>query len=714
MPHRRPKNSIVIATVAAVAVAAPFAVQTLGSDSITVRFINGTSPSIPTEIAEVLLTSVPEVVVPLAELEAITGLDIPDIDLRNLQLPTEIPLPGGGSIPLSPLTSPAIPGDPAVPDVPAAPGDVAVPAPASETAVPSLADQLGATVKEITRDEPFSMVALTSADLESVVTKLRVKLEDGTWGEWFAPEGIDSQTADMATVSGKQGSDPVYVGETNAMQILVAPKDSGTTGQTAPGGEGASAAQTPAPANSPAPETSQPLGYAPAAVSNPLPAAVSNPLPAAVSNPLPAAVSNPLPAATITADDISAVLITPGTGPQDSNLADIATPASVNGINIISRSGWGADENIRCSDPIYDDSLGGATVHHTAESNNYTKRESAGIVRGIYAYHAQTLGWCDIGYNVLVDRFGQIFEGRYGGLDRPVRGAHAGGFNENTIGIAMMGNFQNVAAPAATIESLGKFLGWRLKLANLNPKGWTTMYSEGTSYTKYPKGQAVNLPIIFAHRDVGYTVCPGDSAYAQMDQVRDIAAGNWNAGSVPAPAPSPGGGTSPDVGVNVGSLDLDAQIPAAIDSLLSMADSNPIVREWLALGGDSGMLGDAITGLLTTAAGSLYAFFENGALVTSPNGDVVTMLGEIFNAWQNAGGVLADIGLPVTDEYRVDGGFRSDFENGSMLYDEATQQITTVVTKPAPGAASAPAPTAPAPTAPSPTAPPGETPVRIN
>ncbi|WP_235870718.1 N-acetylmuramoyl-L-alanine amidase [Rhodococcus xishaensis] len=668
------------------AAAAPFAIQAIGNDSLTVRFIGGTSPSIPTDIAEIVLTSVPDVVVPLEE---ITGLDIPDIDLRDLQLPTEIPLPGGGSIPLSPLTPPAVPGDIAAP----APPPETVPTP--ETAVPYLADQFGATVKEITRDKPFSMVALTATDLESVVTKLRVKLADGSWGEWFAPEGIDSQTADMATVSGKQGSDPVYVGETNAMQILVAPKDSGATGQTAAGEQGTPAAQTPAPADTPAPEA-QPLGYAPAAV----------------SNPLPAATSNPLHAATITADDISAVLINPGTGPQDSNLADIATPASVNGINIISRSGWGADERIRCSNPIYDDSLGGATVHHTAESNNYTRRESAGIVRGIYAYHAQTLGWCDIGYNVLVDRFGQIFEGRYGGLDRPVRGAHAGGFNENTVGIAMMGNFSNVPAPAATIESLGKFLGWRLKLANLNPKGWTTMYSEGTSYTKFAKGQAVNLPIIFAHRDVGYTVCPGDSAYTQMDQVRDIAAANWNGSSgssVPLPTPSPGGGTNPDIGVNVGSLDLEAQIPAAVNNILSIADSNPIARQWLALGGNRGMLGDALSGLLTTAAGQLYAFFENGALVTSPYGDVVTMLGEIFNAWQAAGGILGDIGLPISDEYRVNGGFRSDFENGSMIYDEANREITTIVTKPAPGAAAASTPTTPAPTAP-----PEETPVQTN
>lgn len=661
MPHRRPRNSIVLAAVAAVAVATPFAVQALGSDSADVRSASETAPAIPTQIAEVVLASVPDIVIPLKEL---TGLDLPDIHLRDLPLPTEIPLPGGGSIPLPSLTTPN------------APGDIAAPAPApaptpETTSIP--ADQLGASVKEITREEPFSMVALTASNLESTVTKVRAQLADGSWGEWFTPDVIDSGSADMSTGSGKQGTDPVFVGETNAVQILVTPKDSGAAGTAAPGDAGAAPAE--APASAPAPEAAseapQPLGY------------------------VPAAVAKPLQASTVTTNDIAAVLINPGSGPQDSNLADIATPTSVNGINVISRRAWGADEGIRCQNPTYDDSTGGATVHHTAESNNYTREQSAGIVRGIYAYHAQTLGWCDIGYNVLVDRYGQIFEGRFGGLDRPVQGAHAGGFNENTVGIAMMGNFVSQPAPAATIESVGKYLGWRLKLANLNPKGQVTMYSEGTQYSKFPLGQRVDLPTIFAHRDVGYTECPGSAAYAQMNQIRDIAAANYggggggnNGGSTPPTNPSSGGGNTPAPGVP-GSLDLNAQIPAVVNGILSMADSNPIARQWLAMGGNRGMLGDALTGLLTTATGQLYAFFQNGALFTSANGGVVSTVGEIFNAWKAAGGVTNDIGLPISDEYQVSNGFRSDFERGSMIYDAATQQVTTILNTPpvAPAAA---------------------------
>ena len=83
---------------------------------------------------------------------------------------------------------------------------------------------------------------------------------------------------------------------------------------------------------------------------------------------------------------------------------------------VVSRAGWGADESKRCMGPTYDNGVKAMTLHHTAGNNNYTKADAAAQMRGIYQYHAVNLGWCDIGYNVLVDKFGTIYEGRYGGL----------------------------------------------------------------------------------------------------------------------------------------------------------------------------------------------------------------------------------------------------------------------------------------------------------
>ena len=144
------------------------------------------------------------------------------------------------------------------------------------------------------------------------------------------------------------------------------------------------------------------------------------------------------------AAQLSAVTMQPQVTEADATVADIAEPVD-GGPKVVSRSKWGADESIRCSSPDYDEFVSGATVHHTAGNNEYTKAEAPGIVRAIYTYHASTLHWCDVGYNALVDKYGTIYEGRAGGLDKPVEGAHAGGFNMNTVGIAMMGNYDKVA-----------------------------------------------------------------------------------------------------------------------------------------------------------------------------------------------------------------------------------------------------------------------------
>ena len=227
---------------------------------------------------------------------------------------------------------------------------------------------------------------------------------------------------------------------------------------------------------------------------------------------------------------------------------------------VISRAGWGANEAIRCKNPTYDNTLGGITIHHTAGSNNYSQSQAPGIVRGIYQYHAQTLGWCDVGYHVLADKYGTLYEGRYGGLNKNVRGVHAGGFNANTWAISMMGNY-DIEQPSETlIRNVGEMAGWRAKVANLDPTGSGIHYSEGGSYTFYPQGASVRLPNIFAHRDVGNTACPGKYAYARMGDIRTYAKNKYNSigagtsqgthtttqttAANPAPSPATPGGTN--------------------------------------------------------------------------------------------------------------------------------------------------------------------------
>jgi hypothetical protein len=184
---------------------------------------------------------------------------------------------------------------------------------------------------------------------------------------------------------------------------------------------------------------------------------------------------------------------------------------------IIPRVGWSADEKIRRAPPRYADAVHFAVVHHTAGSNDYTPAESAAIVRGIELYHVQGNGWNDIGYNFLVDRYGQVFEGRYGGVARPVIGAHSLGFNVGSVGIAVIGSYDSKGIGAATRKALVHLLAWRLDLEHVDPLGTLTWISGGNP--RFPAGVPVFLRAISGHRDTNFTDCPGDGLYAQLPEI---------------------------------------------------------------------------------------------------------------------------------------------------------------------------------------------------
>ncbi|MBH0778989.1 N-acetylmuramoyl-L-alanine amidase [Nocardia bovistercoris] len=624
VPYRKPKYSYVLPMVTSLAVAAPLATLTLGDSTGYPSVANSELAAVPAQLAEVVLDSAPEITLPVRDL---TGLDLPDLRLSDLRvLPDHPPSPPGPAP--SPTTeqpgqtssAPRSGGlrfvsDPAdlepgtTPDTPAlTPG--AVPA--------ELLGQVGAQVKQLSRDTPFSVVALTARELANTTAMVRARQPDGGWGPWYQTEPVDTRRDDHVAADRTSGTEPIYVGNTNSVQILVTRKDA------------ASAPKAP-----------------------PAPGAVPGPDP--LEQP-PARAGDPAPVVT----DLTAILIDPGRGAIDGALNDVAGALPGGGPGVITRAQWGADESLRCEDPTYDDALGGVTVHHTAGRNDYGKAESAGIVRAIYTYHARTLGWCDIGYNALVDKYGQIFEGRAGGLDRPVQGAHAGGFNENTAGVALMGNHETETPSDAAVNAVGAFVGWRTRVAGLDPRGHTTMYSEGTEFTPYAQGESVDLPIVFAHRDVGNTTCPGDAAYELMDRIRDIAAGTPG-------RPSPGRSQA----------DL-AALAALTARLLEMVDDNVIARHWSNKGGPDGPLGAAISEPLPAASGAQFAKFANGYVYSTPDGRTVEVVGEILQRFLNMGADSGILGLPLSDAYPVPDGVRADFQHGSLILNQLTGVVTTV------------------------------------
>jgi hypothetical protein len=186
--------------------------------------------------------------------------------------------------------------------------------------------------------------------------------------------------------------------------------------------------------------------------------------------------------------------------------------------NILDRSAWGADESWRSGDPVYDNTIQQAHIHHTAGSNDYTRADVPAIIRGDYWYHTQVLGWSDLGYNFVVDKFGRIWEGRAGGIDRPVRGAHTLGFNHDSFGVAAIGEYGDTAPSSELVRSLVRLTAWKLDAYGRKPAGHTRVRSAGSD--RYPAGTWVRLPVIDGHRDTNQTACPGDSLYAKLPDIR--------------------------------------------------------------------------------------------------------------------------------------------------------------------------------------------------
>ena len=201
--------------------------------------------------------------------------------------------------------------------------------------------------------------------------------------------------------------------------------------------------------------------------------------------------------------------------------------------SIVPRSGW--DPNRQCpprSAPQYGQ-VKLAFVHHTVTLNDYSPEESPSIVLGICRYHRNSNRWNDIGYNFLVDKYGTIFEGRAGGIDRPVVGAQAEGFNSQSTGIANLGDYSSTPQSSAALQSMARLIRWKLPLEGAPTSGTVRVTSAGGSTNRFPEGTTTTLNRISGHRDGNNTECPGDALYNQLPELRQMVGSEQ-----PAPAPT--------------------------------------------------------------------------------------------------------------------------------------------------------------------------------
>jgi hypothetical protein len=181
---------------------------------------------------------------------------------------------------------------------------------------------------------------------------------------------------------------------------------------------------------------------------------------------------------------------------------------------MISRAGWGADEDYRYDAygyliwPLEYRAVQKIVVHHTATTNDYT--DGPYYVRAIYYYHAVTLGWGDIGYNYLVDKFGNVYEGRYGGPD--IVAGHSYGHNYGSMGVSVIGTHESVTPTPASLASLRDLTAWEANRSYIHPL-------ESSFFVD------TVAPNIAGHRDYNATTCPGDALYGELPGVRQ---GSWD------------------------------------------------------------------------------------------------------------------------------------------------------------------------------------------
>ncbi|MEX0173831.1 peptidoglycan recognition protein family protein [Streptomyces sp. LMG1-1-1.1] len=442
---------------------------------------------------------------------------------------------------VSPAESALSPAAPALPPAPELPGSTqSLPLAPLASATRALGGETaGAGEQGLTRRDvrPFSLVGVVwddpAAPLHGTV-QVRTRATGATGGAGWSPwqdvethneeHGADPDTAEGTTRAIRGSTAPLWVGDSDGVEIRVRgeePLPAGLRLELVDPGEDP-AAEVPA-AEAPAPHRSR-TAAAPAAPAAPAGLSAAEAAASGVNSQLAAYGATWIPALSKEATELAFRQAAPlrAAGQAAPVALAAAKPYIGPRPKIITRKGWGADERLREKGFVYTKTIKAAFVHHSATGNNYTCRQAPSVLRSIYRYHVKSSGWRDFGYNFAVDKCGNIYEGRAGGVAKPVLGAHTLGFNTNSMGIAVLGTYSQSAAPAAAVTAVARLTAWKLGLHGVNPKGAAYLVSGGGN--RYRKGTTVRFNAIAGHRDGFATECPGGRLYNKLPTARTTSA----------------------------------------------------------------------------------------------------------------------------------------------------------------------------------------------
>ncbi|MFF9807277.1 N-acetylmuramoyl-L-alanine amidase [Streptomyces coeruleorubidus] len=377
----------------------------------------------------------------------------------------------------------------------------------------------------------FSALLVTWDDPDAPVrgtAEVRTRdLESRRWSGWqkLSAEPGQAEGAEGERAALRGGTESLWTGDADGVEVRVVNAD-GTEAGGQPAGmdvklldpgtdpelgirPAAYAEETASPATEPTVPTESPTDTAtPTETANPTETASPTGTPGDTASP--SAPASPTPTAS----------------PSPTPTVPAPRPSTVVQPPIITQAEWGASTDYDGT-PAYGTEIKAAVVHHTGmdSDNTLSCAQSRARLRSIQQEHFAR-GYYDLGYNFLVDKCGQIFEGRSGGMDLPVTGAHDVGFNTDTVGISYIGNFEKARPSRAALDAISRLVAWKFGMYGIDPTGKVTLTSgspAGQDGNKVAQGTSITLPRVFGHRDTNATACPGANLYSQLSRIAQVA-----------------------------------------------------------------------------------------------------------------------------------------------------------------------------------------------